>query len=237
MRFSARWPGAAIVAFAILLSPKLAIAGTVLQDAWNVVSDPIGLQRSSGELSDSLQRTLIQLSSMESATNEHVAERLEQIRSILKDVIGGTDETIEKARKAMQDIESKVNLDAYNMIYSVKCVTDVTFKSTIQESFAGIISSLAKADPSLKFLGLTIVNLQTNEVKIYDPDQAYISTKRNAEIKLIQSVDDNSKAYDILSYYQNMEQSARYVECYYKDTTLGMVYAREANELELLSIP
>src|SRR5260221_6333085 len=85
--------------------------GDVLQDTWEVVSDPIGLSRSSKELSDSVQRTIIQLNQFEGVANSHVKERLEQIRSILHDAIGGTDEAIKKAMAAMRDIERQVNID------------------------------------------------------------------------------------------------------------------------------
>jgi hypothetical protein len=63
-------------------------------DLWGIATDPLKLGRASGEFSNSLQRTLIQLEELERHGNYDVKERLEQIRSIVRDVIAGSQETI-----------------------------------------------------------------------------------------------------------------------------------------------
>jgi len=107
----------------------------------------------------------------------------------------------------------------------------------ITEAFAGLVTTLKKADPFLNILGVNVVDLSTSGVQITDQDKAYISTKDAVMTKLRSEVSDKSKAYDILSAYQNLEKSATYNRCYYKDQIGNTIWAEEANEQERLSIP
>jgi hypothetical protein len=108
---------------------------------------------------------------------------------------------------------------------------------TAQKSFAGLISTLSKADPSIVILGIKIIDLKTNNVEISYPDQAYISTKAAALSELEKTTSDASPAYDILSVYQNLEIAAKYNRCYYRGQVNETVWAEEANEMERISMP
>jgi hypothetical protein len=197
------------------------------------LSDPIGLKK----MSDSAERIMIQLQQLEGIANAHVRERLEQVRSILRDAINGSQEVIAKATQSMLDVEKQVNSDAANLLYNVKCVTDVTLLNTAPRSFAELISTLKKADPGIKIFGIKIVNLGTNDVQILKPDEAYGSTKKEALRKLEKDVTDSSKANDIFSTYQNLELSAKFTACSYKGQAAEQDYIQDANEFERRSIP
>jgi hypothetical protein len=212
-------------------------AGNVVEDMWGVAIDPLKLGKASKELSDGAQRVMIQLTQLEGVANSHVEQRLEQLRTIVQGAIDGTDAELQKAKTAMSDLEKQVDADANQLIYNNKCAVDETLMSTSQKAFAGLVTTLKKTNPSLNILGVKIVDLSTNDVQITDPDKAYISTKDAVMTKLRSDVSDKSKAYDILSAYQNLAKSATYNRCYYKDQIDNTIWAEEANEQERLSIP
>lgn len=64
-------------------------AGNVFQDMWGVATDPLKLSAASKELSESAERIMIQLSQLEGVANAHIDQRLEQMRSIIKDALNG----------------------------------------------------------------------------------------------------------------------------------------------------
>ena len=218
-------------------SPGPSFAGNVFQDMWGVVTDPLKLSQSSKTLADTTANVMIQLEDLEGVTNGHVAERLEQVRSILKDAINGTDAEIQKAVSAMNDLEAQVNNDANNLIYNAQCVVDVTLLNTAQQSFAGLISTLSKADPAINLLGIKLIDVSTNQVQIDTPDDAYRSTKQAAMKALEKATTDNSNAFDILSTYQNLEAAAKFTRCYYKNSSEELIFTHEVNDLERLSLP
>jgi hypothetical protein len=214
-----------------------AVAGNVLEDAYAVVTDPLKLGKASSELSASLERTLNQLNALESKTTYDVQQRLEQIRSILHDAIDGTQAIIADATKRMLELEASINADAIKLIYRAQCATEVVLLDQAQRSFIQLISDLKKADPGVTILGIRVLDLKVNDVKIDYPDQAYISTKKAVLDALGKAVSDKSKAYEILSAYQNLERAAVFTRCYYIDQALNTRWVEEANELERLSLP
>src|SRR5438552_779673 len=66
----------------LLASFAPSLAGNFFEDAWGVVTDPIGLRTASSTLAESLERSLIQLQALEAQGNYDFQQRLEQIRSI-----------------------------------------------------------------------------------------------------------------------------------------------------------
>jgi hypothetical protein len=225
----------AISVYVASISPGL--SANFFQDAWGVVTDPLKLRQASSTLSDSLERSLIQLGALEATGNYDAQQRLEQIRSILHDVIGGTDNTISLATNNMLELESSINADAIKLIYRAQCASEVVLMNQFQRSFAQLMANLQKADPSIRLGGIRIIDLTANNITIDDPDQAYISTKSAVIAKLQKDVTDNSKAYEILSAYQNLEMAAKFTRCYYLDQALDKRFVQEVNELERQSLP
>ena len=221
----------------LLASASPAICGNIFQDAWGVVTDPFKLGKASSELSQSLERTMAQLSILESQTNYDVQQRLEQIRSIVRDALDGTQAIIDDATTRMLALEAQINADAIKLIYRAQCATEVVLNDQLQRSFAQLISNLKKANPGVTILGIRVIDLDVSDIKIDYPDQAYISTRAAVLDSLKKTVTDKSKAYDILSSYQNLERAARFTRCYYIDQSLDTRWVAEVNELERLSLP
>jgi hypothetical protein len=74
----------------------------------------------------------------------------------------------------------------------------------------------------------------------YDQHQsrlAKISSKSAVLSALNRNQKDSSRAYDILSAYQNLERGARFARCYYIDQALEIRWVKEINDLELQSLP
>jgi hypothetical protein len=226
-----------LVISALVVSTAPAFSGNLFQDVWGVATDPLKLEKSSSELSQSLERTLGQLSALEGQANYDLQQRLEQIRSIVHDALNGTQGIIADATKRMLALEARINADAIRLIYRAQCAAEVVLMDQLQRSFVQLISNLKKADPSVTILGIRVINLDVSDIKIDYPDQAYLSTEATVFASLRNSVTDGSKAYDILSAYQNLERAARFTRCYYIDQALETRWVQKVNELERLSLP
>jgi hypothetical protein len=213
-----------------------AIFGAPPARSISVSLDPIGLVKSSQTVSDSLNRTMIQLQALEGTANYHLEARLEQVRSIVHDLNTGAQDTVARAELAMLTLEKQVNKDAVEFLYRTQCaaagVTD-----QLQRAFAGSIQNLIKADPSINILGLKVVEGTANPITIDNPDDAYNSTKLAVMSRLEKDVKDSSRAYMILSAYQNLERGAKLARCSYIDQAGEDLWLTEVNNLERLSRP
>jgi hypothetical protein len=136
----------------------------------------------------------------------------------------------------MLALEGAINADAVRLIYRAQCASRVALDD-LQRSFAGLIANLKRADLAVQVLGVRVLDLGANNIVIDDPDQAYWSTKADALAKLEREISDNSKAYQILSTYQNLERAAKYAQCFYLDQALERRFVGEVNDLERLSFP
>ena len=214
---------------AIILSFGFATPSTsrVFEDVWGVVTDPLKLGQSSAQLAASVERVMLQLQALQAKADYDVKQRLEQVRSILK-------ETIAEASERMLAVEKEINADAVRLIYRAQCATDVVLLDRLQRSFAQLISNLNKANPGIRILGVTIIDVSANEVKIDNPDQAYASTKAAVMSRLEQTMSDESNAYDILSAYQNLAMAASFTRCHYIDLALAVRLTEEVNEFDRL---
>jgi ElaB/YqjD/DUF883 family membrane-anchored ribosome-binding protein len=230
----------ALIIGVLLALPSSLRAGNFFQDTWDVVTDPLKLRSSSSKLADSLDRTLIQLTQLAGQANAHVQERLEQVRSILKDALDGTEQSIAKATSAMLMLEAKVNDDALNLIYTAKCAADITLKSTAEEGLASLLNQLSDARPRIRFLGITILDVQTKKLTIDNPNIAYVSAKEEALKALNGDLKDSSEARRIFFTYQTLQASAKYALCYYtlNNGPAGQKpWVSEVNDMERMLTP
>ena len=150
---------AALFLSLLIFSSQSANASNAVQDAWGFATDPIGLDRSSKTLSDSLQRALIQLQALEGVANYDVQQRLEQIRSIVRDALNGTQAIIDDAASKMLTLEAQINSDAINLLYQVECLTNTVLNDQLQQAFSNFISNVKKADPSITIFGYHLVGV------------------------------------------------------------------------------
>lgn len=219
---------------ALLARP--ANAGGILEDGLKV--DPFGLARSSQTLSDSFQRTLIQLAQLESKIDFDAYERLEQIRSILQGVVVGVKSTIDEATQKMLELEKQVNADALKLVYRAECTADKILNDQMQRAFAQFISNFRKAHPGVSILGIRVVSATTDEIEIVDANTSYMTMKAAVMKALNDEIKDDSKAARILYAYQNLEKAARFARCIYIDQPASNVsFTWEINEWERLSLP
>jgi len=214
------------------------IRADFFKEAAGFVTDPIGLRRASSELSDSLERTLVQLKDLEGVANADIKNRLEQIRSIMKEVHLDVNGTIQAALASMRAIEADVNQHAIDLIYRTQCATEVVLMSQFQRAFAETISNVIKANPGINFLGVRVIDLAINNVVIDDPDRAYWKL-RELRFAALKDLKETSDAYTIVSTYQNLERYAWFTRCHYIQNNGGLAsrFTEEINELERLSTP
>jgi hypothetical protein len=212
-------------------------AANVFEDMYGICTDPLKLYASSHQLAESLERTLNQLKDLEHVANYDMKNRIEQIRNVVNEAISGEHGAITHATESMLQIENQVNADAINLLYRASCAAHTLLMGDLQQSFAGIIKTLKKANPELYIGGIKILNSKIMDVEIEDPDKAYISTRDAALQHLDKSIENNSSAYEILSTYQNLIHIAKLTRCYYIDQSLATKFDQEVNKLEILSLP
>ena len=206
------------------------------QDVWGVVTDPLGLRRSSATLSDAVERALIQLRELERDANSDVRERLEQIRSIVREALSGADGAIAKALAAMLELEARTNQDALRLIYRAQCsVSDL--QTQFRETLARMIVDLKNANPGVDIFGYRAISTGINGIVIENPDQAYRSTRDATLAALNKKLTDKSDAYEILSTYQNLIRAAQFARCHYIGEGLEARLFEQINEWRRLSEP
>lgn len=211
-------------------------AAGFFQDMYGVVTDPLKLKATSSKISDSAERILLQLEALRGRTDYDIQQRLEQLRSILQDVIDGTDKVISNAITKISALEQDIYADAIRLIYRAQCAA-VDVMDQFHRSFAQMVAEIRKANPGINIAGIRIANVKLNEVVIENPDQAYRSSKAAIFASLSVKVSDNSTAYDILSAYQNLARAAKFTRCHYLDLALEKRWVEEANDMERLSMP
>jgi hypothetical protein len=222
-----------LMAVSSSLSPSKA---NIFDDIAGIVTDPFKLKAASSTLSDSMQRSLAQLEKMEDKTNNHVAERLEQMRTITDSIIIGAQTTIDKATADMLVLESKIDTDAIGLIYQAVCAANVTMDQG-RRTFAAMVADLGKSNPGIYLFGIRIIDFRTKKISIDKPDDAYNSVK-DAEYKvLVKTLTDQTKAYSIVSYYANLERMAKYTLCFYKDDPSNIIWVQEISNIERLTVP
>jgi hypothetical protein len=148
-------------------------SGNVFEDLWSDFNDPIGIQRASKDIFDGVERTLMQLNTLETRVNYDAAQRISQIRAILADA----DRSIDKVKEDVLAIEKQVNGDAINLIYRAECAAPIAVLQ-FRQGFSDLVSDLIKTNPALKVAGLNIVDLSLNKIEITDPDKAYWDLKK-----------------------------------------------------------
>jgi hypothetical protein len=180
------------------------------------------------------------LQQLEGVAYAHVNETLKQIRAILKEAVDGSEAVIANATRAMLEIEARVNEDALRLIYTTKCAVDVTLKSSAEEALASLLNQVSQARPTVRFLGITILDLSTKKLTINNPNVAYQSAKKETVDALTREIKENSSASRIFFAYQSLQAAAKYALCYYtlNSGPAGQkLWVDEVNDLERLLTP
>ncbi len=226
-----------LILFCCASTPERSLAGGLIGDVWGVVTDPLKLRASSSTLAESLERTLQQLSALEGQVNGHVEQRLEQIRSIVKDALSGERELIERATDAMVQLEGKVNEDAIALIYRAECAAGHV-DDEIQNAVARVADQITKRDPRLTIFGMTAAQLKSDPIVLQQPNEVYAALK----VELLKGLDDahvheDTPAATIFWTYENLASQAKWTKCKYLDQEGAKAFTVEWNELQRLSRP
>ena len=214
------------------LDPSRALAFSIS----DFVSDPLGLTRSASTLSASLDRTLGQLSKLESQTNEDISKDLEQIRSIIKEASSSISSDIDKATADMFALEQKVNGDVFRLIYRVQCLS-ANVDDELQAATSRVIGQIAESKPRTSILGIPVVRFQVSPTTIKDADDVYREAKKAKLEILNETVNDDTPAATIFWAYQDLEKLAKWTQCRYLNQAAEVAFTSEISEYERLSQP
>jgi len=226
-----------------LVSPARA---DVLGDIGGILTDPLKLGKASQNILESVQRLqlmLNQIGSLEATTNSDLADRILQVKDVVDEVIAAVDrnvanlsQIIAQAEMQIASLEQTIYLDAQSILDKVQCVAQNIATIQVQEAVANAVSALSDADPSIRFLGIKIIDLKARKVQITDPDQAYISI-REGYLKRLSALRPTDSAYTIVSTYANIERLAEGASCAYRDPTLAALFLKEEFNYQRLAEP
>jgi hypothetical protein len=215
----------------------LRVPGNAFQDVWSAFNDPLKLRESSRNISESLERSLNQLRALQHASNDMAQQRLEQIRSIMREFQAQFDQSIDRIARRLLEIENQIYEDSIQLIYRAQCAAEVALMDQFQRGFAQFIMHLREANPSLRIAGYRVISVGINRIEITDPDLAYRVAKNEVEARLRREIRERDNAYQILSAWQNLERSARFARCHYIDQVLAVWFSQEIAELSRRSSP
>ena len=197
-----------VVGSAVLVGPPSpATSGNVFRDVWGVVTDPLKLKASSGELSASVERTLIQLNALEGKIDYDVKARLEQISIDSQGCIGRGNAAISNALNGMTALEKQINEDAFKLIARAECAAE-NVNARLQVALSNIMKQLIVANPRLEVAGFKAAEFIVNPVPIQDANVTYKAAKTAADSAL-NKLTDSSEASEIFWTYQNLKEMAK----------------------------
>jgi len=218
----------------------------VLGDVWGIATDPIKLGRASQNILNSVERIqqmLNQLGNVESTTNQDLTDRINQVKGVVDEVITAVNQNasnlqqiIDDAEQKIAALENQIYLDAESLLDRVQCIAQNLATIQIQQAIANAVAELREADPEITFLGITIINLHLRQIKITDPDRAYMSV-RDGYLNRLNALGPDSSAYTIVSIYGNIERLAEGASCAYRDPTVALIFLKEEFNYRRLAAP
>lgn len=228
--------------FSTVYTPR-AHAFPSLGDALDLVFDPLKLGKGSTQILEAVERiqtVASELRDLEGKTNDDLKARIEQVQTIIDNVISAVDrnvanlsEIIANAERSLANLEQQIYKDAIDLLYRAQCVAEVVTSDQLQRGVAKAVQTLAQAHPRIRLLGITIIDLSSDNIKIDAPDQAYISL-RDAYLQDLSNIKPNDKAYEIVSAYSNISRMARFARCSYLDKPNAQYFISEEAKYDRL---
>jgi len=129
----------------------------------------------------------------------------------------------------------EIYIHAIKIIEKFECAANV-INAEFQQALQDFIANLIKADPSIRILGINVIDLSANKIDIQDPDQAYKLTRNQALMKL-GAITEDAPAYEIVSTYANIARFAQYARCNYPGKPNEVLLLEEQLKFENLQIP
>jgi hypothetical protein len=227
---------------------RLCFAGTLLlqnlgtppsaraQDLSGILNDPLKLGHASDNILRSVERIqlmLNQVGSLEVTTNADLKDRISQVNVVVNRVIAAVNQNvadlsqiIAQAETTLTSLEQNIYLDAQSILDRVQCVAQNIATTQVQEAVGNAVGALHRADPSIRFFGIKIIDLELNKIEITAPDKAYISV-RDGYLKRLDSLGESDSAYTIISTYANIERLAVDASCAYRDPTFVALFVKQ----------
>ena len=240
---------ASTLALNCVIIPFLSIpakADDVIGDFSGILTDPLKLGHASDKILQAVQRMqqmLNQAGTIEATTNTDLAARIHDVKDIVDRVISAVDQDVANLSQIIAQGETQIALledtiyrDVESILDKVHCLVQNITTVQLQEAVASSVAALKDADPSIRFLGINIVDLKLRKVEITEPDQAYISIK-NGYLKKLDKLVSTDRAYTIVSTYANIERLAEDASCSYHDPTLVAMFLKEEFEYRRLAEP
>lgn len=217
--------------FALLLLVFTPVyAGTVLDEAWSALTDPLGLKSGGDDLLKALNRidTLMEKADRLAGhriadVDRRVANQLSSIDEILTRQIQGTSEEIssilEQTTNEVLKIETQLYLHTMDIITCAVPIAGHDIKVLLADS----LNLLGASKPRIELFGVTLLSTKIEAVDIKEPIDAYDEAVRLSEDKLKLLIESDS-AKKILNIYASLPRLAEKTACHYKNIIDGPIY-------------
>ena len=209
----------------ISLSPITA-AADIFGDVWGVVTDPLKIRSSSREISSVVDRSIVSLELMQDEFDSDVRDYISELQKVIRMVDRAGAENILRAKNAVLEVERQVYGDAQKLLQEVECAAERFSKGTLPETLELIIQQLADSEIEVTLPFGQTAEASIEAAKATSPDSAYIET-RDSYLEVLEMVDDQTSAYEIISVYQNIAELAFKTHCHYAKSGGGELFLRE----------
>jgi hypothetical protein len=201
-----------------------------------IPTDPLKLGKFSDALVELIERIgpiLDQLDQLSDKINNDLKQRIADFKAVVDEAISAIDRDVTQIELIINGLEQKaaalelaIYNDAKDLLYRVQCTAEVFTSDQLQRGLAQAIGNLKRAHPGIKLLGITIVNLDLDDIHIDDPDIAYQSL-RDGYLQSLKELKADAQADDIVSSYSNIARMARFAKCSYLDQPRAAEFVRD----------
>jgi hypothetical protein len=209
----------------------------IVGDAWGIATDPFKLAKASDNILEAINRindTINSVRSVEGKTNADVKDRLDQVQGIVDAVVSGARTDIREATQEVEALEAKIYADLMDVLQQVECVAEDVAVEELPQAIANALNLVNEANIHIDIFGIKVINLQSNQIQITDPDAAYVTT-RNAYLAYIRTLGPDAPAYTIVSKLGNIARVAQLTRCVYRGNPLDEPLYREERQYSALS--
>ncbi len=191
-----------------------------ISDVWGIANDPLKLGAGSANMLQSvirIQQIINDLGPVEAKANSDIQARLADVKDIVSQAMAAIDRGEVVAQNLILQIEmlaEEIESRAEKLIESTKCAV-VVASDELNQALKEAALTLKKAKPGLSIFGFRVIELETNEVEIRDPWEAFQGVV-DVHLTAIRGFKPETPAKEFLHRYGEIVRLARKAQCHYK---------------------
>jgi len=242
-----------VLCVALLISATAPTRANIVDDAWGVVSDPIGIARGGDSLVTAVNRASDTLLVLQRETDADIRDYIKELSSL----IARAEQAIATQRRELvAQVTADLNrfadrADSYirEAIVQAQCAVEVTLTDTLRRALGGNLRFLADdkleivlpfKKPSTGFSRL-FLDFEEDVIEIdisrtQSPARVY-EIIRDRHLQNLAYATEADQTKHIVETYADIARFARFAQCHYRNDTYGIILAREYTHYDSLVRP